>query len=86
MYEDDTGARNASGCPDPTYRDAARGADRVEYADGTAARRGDVVLDPRGRRLRVIGMDGSRGRLMTLDADCRMVGADAGSVEVVERS
>lgn len=25
MYEDDTGARNASGCPDPTYRDAARG-------------------------------------------------------------
>lgn len=23
MYEDDTGARNSSGCPDPTYRAAA---------------------------------------------------------------
>lgn len=63
----------------------ARGTDRVEYADGTAARRGDAVLDPRGRRLKVIGMDGSRGRLMTFDADLRMVGVDAGSVEVVER-
>ena len=28
MYEDDTGARNASGCPDPTYHDAARGVAR----------------------------------------------------------
>lgn len=64
----------------------ARGTDRVEYADGTAAHRGDAVLDPRGRRLRVIGMDGSRGRLMTFDADFRMVGVDAGTVEVVERS
>lgn len=63
----------------------ARGTDRVEYADGTAARRGDSVLDPRGRRLKVIGMDGSRGRLMTLDADFRMVGVDARAVEVVER-
>lgn len=24
MYEDDTGRLNSSGCPDPTYRDAAR--------------------------------------------------------------
>lgn len=63
----------------------ARGTDRVEYADGTAAHRGDAVLDPRGRRLRVIGMDGSRGRLMTLDADCRMVGVDARAVYVAER-
>ena len=63
----------------------ARGADRVEYADGTAAHRGDAVLDPRGRRLKVIGMDGSRGRLMTLDADFRMVGVDAKSVDVAER-
>lgn len=63
----------------------ARGTDRVEYPDGTAAHRGDVVVDPRGRRLKVIGMDGSRGRLMTLDADCRMVGVDAGAVDVAER-
>lgn len=63
----------------------ARGTDRVEYPNGTAAHRGDVVVDLRGRRLRVIGMDGSRGRLMTFDADLRMVGVDAGSVEVVER-
>lgn len=63
----------------------ARGTDRVEYPDGTAAHRGDVVVDPRGRRLKVIGMDGSRGRLMTLDADCRMVGIDARAVDVAER-
>lgn len=63
----------------------ARGTDRVEYPDGTAAHRGDVVVDPRGRRLKVIGTDGSRGRLMTLDADCRMVGVDAKSVDVAER-
>lgn len=63
----------------------ARGTDRVEYPDGTAAHRGDVVVDPRGRRLKVIGTDGSRGRLMALDADCRMVGVDAKSVDVAER-
>lgn len=28
MYEDDTGRLNSSGCPDPTYRDAARSAAR----------------------------------------------------------
>lgn len=28
MYEDDTGRLNSSGCPDPTYRDAARSAER----------------------------------------------------------
>lgn len=28
MYEDDTGRLNASGCPDPTYRDAERSAAR----------------------------------------------------------
>ena len=63
----------------------ARGTDRVEYPDGTAAHRGDVVVDPRGRRLKVIGMDGPRGRLMALDADCRMVGVDAKYVDVAER-
>ena len=65
--------------------DPARGTDRVEYPDGTVAHRGDVVVDPRGRRLKVIGMDGSRGRLMTLDADCRMGGVDARAVDVAER-
>ena len=28
MYEDDTGRLNSSGCPDPTYHDAARSAAR----------------------------------------------------------
>ena len=55
----------------------------VTYADDRPVRRHDVVLDGRGRRLTVIGIDSRKGRAMAVDADYRMVGIDPLEVELV---
>ncbi|MBM6756743.1 hypothetical protein H6A18_09535 [Collinsella tanakaei] len=68
----------------PRFGDSpARDIARVVYADGTRAHKGDRVLDQNGRHLTVIGLNGTSGHLITLDADCRMVGIDPLEVELV---
>lgn len=68
----------------PPFRSKAeRDFMRVTYTDGRPVRRHDVVMDGRGRRLTVIGIDSRRGRAMAVDADYRMVGIDPLEVELV---
>ena len=66
--------------------DPGRDLKTLRYADGSIPHRGDEIIDSKGRRYHVAGLDGVHGRLTVLDRDCSMRRLDAGECRCVSGS